>query len=68
MTFSLEEVDRATASFHDSRKIGEGGYGSVYLGILGTQVIEISSSVFIPEAEEHLKVEFCVHRKLPSKR
>nr|XP_009385427.1 PREDICTED: lysM domain receptor-like kinase 3 [Musa acuminata subsp. malaccensis] len=41
VTFSLEEVDRATASFHDSRKIGEGGYGSVYLGILGTQEVAI---------------------------
>ncbi|KAG6522160.1 lysM domain receptor-like kinase 3 [Zingiber officinale] len=39
--FSLEEVDQATASFEGSRKIGEGGYGSVYFGILANEEVAI---------------------------
>lgn len=38
MVFSLEAVGEATANFDEKRKIGEGGYGSVYLGMLGSQV------------------------------
>ncbi|KAF7086944.1 hypothetical protein CFC21_090185 [Triticum aestivum] len=38
--FSYKELDRATARFHQSNKIGEGGYGPVYKGTLkdGTAV------------------------------
>ncbi|RRT44953.1 hypothetical protein B296_00029214 [Ensete ventricosum] len=52
VTFSLEEVDRATASFHDSRKIGEGGYGRVYLGILGTQVADFGLAKLVEQSDE----------------
>ncbi|MFS7940013.1 putative protein kinase RLK-Pelle-LysM family [Helianthus anomalus] len=31
---SLEEIEQATNSFDEDRKIGEGGYGSVYFGII----------------------------------
>ncbi|KAJ0790130.1 putative protein kinase RLK-Pelle-LysM family [Helianthus annuus] len=31
---SLEEIEQATNSFDEARKIGEGGYGSVYFGII----------------------------------
>ncbi|XP_065849372.1 uncharacterized protein [Euphorbia lathyris] len=39
-TFSTIDMERATNSFHDSRIIGEGGFGRVYGGVLedGTQV------------------------------
>nr|POE53673.1 hypothetical protein CFP56_36836 [Quercus suber] len=36
--FSPEEIEEATSFFNESRKIGEGGYGSVYFGILGGKV------------------------------
>ncbi|KAM3223667.1 hypothetical protein ACQJBY_057183 [Aegilops geniculata] len=38
--FSYKELDRATARFHQSNKIGDGGYGPVYKGTLkdGTAV------------------------------
>ena len=38
MIYSLEEVEEATSNFDETKKIGAGGYGCVYLGILGGQV------------------------------
>ena len=38
VVYTLEEIAEATGNFDESRKIGEGGYGSVYLGIMGKQV------------------------------
>ncbi|XP_059456546.1 U-box domain-containing protein 70-like [Corylus avellana] len=32
--FSLSEIEEATHSFNESMKIGEGGYGNIYKGIL----------------------------------
>ncbi|KAL1192133.1 U-box domain-containing protein 33 [Cardamine amara subsp. amara] len=32
--FSFSEIDEATSHFDSTRKIGEGGYGSIYIGIL----------------------------------
>lgn len=32
--FSLKEIEEATCNFHPSLKIGEGGYGSIYRGVL----------------------------------
>nr|GEW04778.1 LysM domain receptor-like kinase 3 [Tanacetum cinerariifolium] len=31
---SLEEIEQATNNFDEARKIGEGGYGSVYFGLI----------------------------------
>lgn len=45
MIFGLEEIEEATGGFHETRRIGEGGYGNVYLGLIGDQVI-CSSSAF----------------------
>lgn len=42
MIFSLEEVNEATANFDETRKIGEGGFGSVYFGMIGNQVMEFN--------------------------
>ncbi|XP_026661301.2 lysM domain receptor-like kinase 3 [Phoenix dactylifera] len=39
--FSLEVVEGATANFDETRKIGEGGYGSVYFGMIGNQEVAI---------------------------
>ncbi|KAK4597972.1 hypothetical protein RGQ29_015473 [Quercus rubra] len=39
--FSPEEIEEATSFFNESRKIGEGGYGSVYFGILGGKEVAI---------------------------
>ncbi|KQK08218.2 lysM domain receptor-like kinase 3 isoform X2 [Brachypodium distachyon] len=39
--FSLKEVGDATVNFDEKRKIGEGGYGMVYLGFIGTHEIAV---------------------------
>ncbi|KAK9276192.1 hypothetical protein L1049_005723 [Liquidambar formosana] len=39
--FSLKEIEEATNNFDETRKIGEGGYGSVYFGVLGEQEVAI---------------------------
>ncbi|KAG9449785.1 hypothetical protein H6P81_009750 [Aristolochia fimbriata] len=39
--FGFDEIQAATAYFDESRKIGEGGYGSVYFGVLGEQEVAI---------------------------
>lgn len=38
LIYSLAEIEEATLKFDETRKIGEGGYGSVYYGMLGEQV------------------------------
>ncbi|KAJ8623095.1 hypothetical protein MRB53_031624 [Persea americana] len=38
LIYSLVEIEEATLKFDETRKIGEGGYGSVYYGMLGEQV------------------------------
>jgi hypothetical protein len=46
--FSLKEVGDATANFDETRKIGEGGYGMVYLGFIGTHVRNLCTpSIFL---------------------
>lgn len=36
--YSLEEIEEATKTFDETKKIGEGGYGSVYHGLLRGKV------------------------------
>ncbi|KAI9125127.1 hypothetical protein K1719_003743 [Acacia pycnantha] len=39
--FSLEEIEEATDYFDETRKIGVGGYGSVYFGVMGEKEVAI---------------------------
>ncbi|KAI7735499.1 hypothetical protein M8C21_017857 [Ambrosia artemisiifolia] len=41
LIYDFNEIAEATNNFDDTRKIGEGGYGSVYFGILGEKEVAI---------------------------
>ncbi|GJR11010.1 LysM domain receptor-like kinase 3 [Tanacetum coccineum] len=41
LVYDLDEIAEATNNFDDTRIIGEGGYGSVYFGILGEKEVAI---------------------------
>lgn len=36
--YNLEEIEEATNNFDETRRIGIGGYGSVFFGMLGKKV------------------------------
>ncbi|OIW01382.1 hypothetical protein TanjilG_12922 [Lupinus angustifolius] len=46
-TFTLKELARATDKFNDTNKVGQGGYGNVYKGILSDETF-----VAVKRAEE----------------
>ncbi|XP_058006461.1 lysM domain receptor-like kinase 3 [Hevea brasiliensis] len=39
--YTAEEIEEATNNFDETRKIGAGGYGSVYFGVIGGQEVAI---------------------------
>ncbi|TQD69449.1 hypothetical protein C1H46_045018 [Malus baccata] len=39
--FSLEEIEEATGYFNETKKIGEGGYGSVFFGVIRKKEVAI---------------------------
>ncbi|KAF8016499.1 hypothetical protein BT93_H1882 [Corymbia citriodora subsp. variegata] len=41
LIYSPEDIEIATSNFDETKKIGEGGYGSVYFGVLGEQEVAI---------------------------
>ncbi|XP_010100381.2 lysM domain receptor-like kinase 3 [Morus notabilis] len=41
VVYGLEQIAEATSDFDETKKIGEGGYGSVYYGVLGEQEVAI---------------------------
>ncbi|XP_016648180.1 PREDICTED: wall-associated receptor kinase 1-like [Prunus mume] len=60
--FAAEELEKATDNYHESRVVGEGGYGIVYKGILAdNKVVAIKKSkVVIPAQKEQFVNEVIV--------
>lgn len=53
--YSIEEVAKATRDFDETRIIGQGGYGSVYYGVIAEKVhylLSISESIELSRFEQ----------------
>ncbi|KAF3437490.1 hypothetical protein FNV43_RR20243 [Rhamnella rubrinervis] len=61
--YSIEEITEATSNFDETRKIGEGGYGKVYFGMLGKWEVAIKKmkSTRTKEFFSELKVLCKIH-------
>ncbi|XP_016647040.1 PREDICTED: lysM domain receptor-like kinase 3 [Prunus mume] len=41
LIFGVEQIEEATGYFDETKKIGEGGYGSVYFGVIGEKEVAV---------------------------
>lgn len=63
--FGVEHIEEATGYFDETKKIGEGGYGSVYFGVIGEKVWKdpTSFSPFLPDKSYKTKPHICGYIK-----
>ncbi|KAF2293292.1 hypothetical protein GH714_040667 [Hevea brasiliensis] len=56
VVYSVDEIDKATSNFDISMKIGQGGYGSVYLGFLKERSKEFYAELKVLCKIHHINV------------
>ncbi|KAF5451597.1 hypothetical protein F2P56_026690 [Juglans regia] len=58
--FSLSKIAEVTQGFHESQKIGQGGYGNIYIGRLQTEVAIKMLHSHGSQGSQEFQMEVCI--------